>query len=165
VITNTLLMNLLSSIKNVFSGILLLTASTSSFAQVDSGGSVELIKDSRIDLLVKKQANINRVAVLKNSRGEYKGYRIMVLSTNNRELAYKTRADILRSYPDQNVYMAYQSPYFKLRMGDFLKREDAEKMKKELSGMFKQGLFVMQDIIRLKPEEEAKLLKEEDEKR
>lgn len=153
-----------SILNKLVAGISLLAVSATTNAQADTGGTVTLIKDSRIDLLVKKQSNINRVAVLKNSRGEYKGYRIMLLSTNNRELAYKTRADILRNYPDQNVYMAYQSPYFKLRMGDFLKREDAEKMKKELSSMFKQGLFVMQDIIHLKPEEEAKLLKDEEEK-
>lgn len=153
------------SVLNKFAiGFCLLALTTTAHAQADTGGTVTLIKDSRIDVLVKKQAQINRVAIFKNSRGEYKGYRIMLLSTNNRELAYKTRADILRNYPDQNVYMAYQSPYFKLRMGDYLKREDAEKMKKELSSMFKQGLFVMQDIIHLKPEDEAKLLKEEEEK-
>ena len=131
-------------------------------AQFDTN-KVEVIKDPRIDLLVKKQAQINRIAVFKNSRGEYKGYRIMVLNTNNRDLAYKTRADILRYYPEYNVYMAYQSPYYKLKMGDFLKRAEADSFKKELSAMFKQGMFVVQDIIHLSPEDEAKLLKEEEE--
>ena len=87
-------------------------------AQTDTN-TVEVVKDARIDLLVKKQAQINRVAVFKNSRGEYKGYRIMIMNTNDRELAYKTRADILRYYPEHNVYMVYQSPYYKIKMGDF----------------------------------------------
>ena len=137
---------------------------TAAAQSADSGSNLELVKDSRIDLLVKKQSQINKVAVFKNSRGQYKGYRIMVLNTNNRDLAYKSRADILRSYPDQMVYMAYQSPYYKLKMGDFLKKEDAEKMKKEMTNMFKTGVFIVADIIHLKPEEEAKLLKEEEEK-
>ena len=124
---------------------------------------VEVVKDPRIDLLVKKQALINKIAVFKNSRGEYKGYRIMVLNTNNRDLAYKTRADILRYYPDYNVYMAYQSPYYKLKVGDFVKRPEADSFKKELSSMFPQGMFVIQDIIHLSPEDEARLLKEEEE--
>ena len=124
---------------------------------------VEVVKDPRIDLLVKKQALINKIAVFKNSRGEYKGYRIMVLNTNNRDLAYKTRADILRYYPDYNVYMAYQSPYYKLKVGDFVKRAEADSFKKELSSMFPQGMFVIQDIIHLSPEDEARLLKEEEE--
>jgi len=131
-------------------------------AQADSN-HIDFIKDSRIDLLVKKQAQINKLTVFKNSRGEFKGYRIMIMNTSDRELAYKTRADVLRYYPEYNVYMAYQSPYFKIKMGDFLKRADAEKLKKDLSGMFKQGTFVMQDIIKISPEEEARLLNEVEE--
>lgn len=130
-------------------------------AQKDSS-NVEVVKDVRIDQLVKKQGQINKLAVYKNSRGEYKGYRIMLMNTNDRDLAYKTRADILRYFPDQNVYMGYQSPYFKLKMGDFLKRSDAEKFKKELSSIFSQSTFVIQDIIKLSPEDEAKLIKEEE---
>jgi hypothetical protein len=137
---------------------LLISAVTN--AQSDSLATVTVVKDYRIDLLVKKQSQINKLSVYKNSKGEYKGYRLMVLNTNNRDLAYKTRTDILRYFPDNNVYMAYQSPYFKLKMGDFLKKEDAEKMKKELLKVLNQNVFVMQDIINLKPEEEARLIEE-----
>jgi hypothetical protein len=87
----------------------------------------------------------------------------MVLNTNNRDLAYKTRADILRYFPDKGVYMAYQAPYFKLKAGDFVKKEDAEKFRKELSRYFKEGLFVMNDIIKVSAEEEAKILAEKEE--
>ena len=128
-------------------------------AQKDSG-FVQVIKDPRIDLLVKKQAQINSIAVYKNSRGEFKGYRVMILSTNNRELAYQTRTDMLRNFPDKNVYMGYQAPYFKLKIGDFLKRADADSFKKELSSFYDQPTYVVQDIIHLSPEEEARLLEE-----
>lgn len=141
----------------------LLLFSTFSLLAQDSS-SVVVIKDPRIDLLVKKQAQINKVSGYKNSRGEYKGYRVMVLNTNDRDLAYKTRAEILRSFPDQNVYMAYQSPYYKLKVGDFLKRSDADKIKKDLSVAFNQTTYVIEDIIKLTPEQEAKLLQEEEKK-
>ena len=138
-----------------------LSITVAGIAQTDSLGTVEVVKDYRIDLLVKKQSQINKLSVYKNSKGEYKGYRLMVLNTNNRDLAYKTRTDILRYFPDNNVYMAYQSPYFKIKVGDFLKKEDAEKFKKELSRVLTQNsVFVMQDIINVKPEEEARLLEE-----
>lgn len=141
---------------------LLLFLTFSLLAQDSS--NVVVIKDLRIDLLVKKQAQINKVSGYKNSRGEYKGYRVMVLNTNDRDLAYKTRAEILRSFPDQNVYMAYQSPYYKLKVGDFLKRSDADKIKKDLSVAFNQTTYVIEDIIKLTPEQEAKLLQEEEKK-
>jgi hypothetical protein len=144
----------------LFALILLLSVKVNPvFSQKDSG-VVEVIKDPRIDLLVKKQAQINKVAVYKNSRGEYKGYRIMIMSTNNRELAYKTRSDMLRYFPDQNVYMGYQAPYFKIKIGDFLKRPEADAFKKELSQVFDQSTYVIQDIIKVTPEQEAKLLEE-----
>ena len=140
--------------------ILLLSLSVNTlFAQRDTG-SVEVVKDPRIDLLVKKQAQINSISVYKNSRGEFKGYRVMILSTNNRDLAYKTRTDMLRNFPDKGVYMGYQAPYFKLKMGDFLKRADADSFKKELSAFYDQPTYVVQDIIKVSPEEEARLLQE-----
>jgi SPOR domain len=135
----------------------------SALAQYDST-LVEISADYRLDLLAKKQAQINKVSVYKNSSGQWKGYRVMVLNTNNRDLAYKTRADILRFYPDKGVYMAYQAPYFKLKAGDFVKKEDAEKFRKELSKYFKDGLFVMNDIIKISSEDEAKILAEKEEK-
>ena len=129
-------------------------------AQMDSTSSIEFIKDSRLDVLVKKQAQINKVSGFKSSTGQYKGFRIMVLNTNNRELAYSTKANLLQRYPDENVYMAYQSPYYKLKIGDFVKKEDAEKFKKQIVGI-SQSVFVIQDLIKIKPEDEARLLKEE----
>lgn len=137
---------------------LCLAVITPSLAQTDS--VVELVKDPRIDLLIKKQAQINKVSAFKNSTGQYKGYRLLVLNTNNRDLAYKTRTQLLRIFPNDNVYMAYQSPYFKLKLGDYVKKEDAAKMKKQVSAALKQDVFVVPDIIKLSAEDEARLLKE-----
>jgi hypothetical protein len=123
--------------------------------------TVALIKDPRIDVLAKKQYQLNKVSGLKNSSGQYKGYRIMVINTNNREAAYNARTELLRLFPEHALYMAYQAPYFKLKMGDFIKREDAEKVRKQIPTRVSQSLFIIQDIIRIKPEDEAKLLAEE----
>jgi hypothetical protein len=136
---------------------------TNAHAQYDST-LVEVHADSRLEVLAKKQAQINKLSIYKNSNGQWKGFRVMVLNTNNRDLAYKTRTDILRYFPDKGVYMAYQAPYFKLKTGDFLKKEDAEKFKKDLSKYFKDGLFVMNDIIKVSAEDEARILTEKEDK-
>ena len=130
-------------------------------AQLDSVSGLTLIRDPRVDLLVKKQAQINKVSTHKSSTGQYKGYRLMVLNTNNRDEAYQTKSELLRRFPEQNVYMAYQAPYYKIKMGDFIKRADADQFKKQITGL-KQSVFVVQDIIKIKPEDEARLLKEEE---
>ncbi len=128
-------------------------------AQEDST-LVTLSVDPRVHWLAKKQSQINKLSAYKNSAGQYKGYRVMILNTNNRDQAYKMRADVLRYFPDKQVYMAYQAPYFKLKAGDFAKREEAEKFRKELSKYFKESFFVISDIVKLSAEDEAKLLAE-----
>jgi hypothetical protein len=139
--------------------------SGSLYAQTEGEDLVELIRDSRIDELTRKQFQINKVASdvsalsrYKTSGGKYKGYRLMVLNTNNRELAYQTRGQLATRFPQHKVYLAYQAPYYKLKMGDFLEKSEAEAVKKQLTGTIKGGIFVVSDAVNLSPEEEEKLL-------
>jgi hypothetical protein len=125
----------------------------------------ELVRDSRLDELTQKQFQINKAANNKNalskyktSGGKYKGYRLMVLNTNNRELAYQTRGQLSSRFPQHKLYMGYQAPYYKLKMGDFLEKDEAEALKKQLAGTIKSGIFVVSDAISLTAEQEDKLL-------
>lgn len=125
----------------------------------------ELVRDSRLDELTQKQLQLNKatnnrnaLSKYKTSGGKYKGYRLMVLNTNNRELAYQTRGQLASRFPQHKLYMGYQAPYYKLKMGDFLEKEEAESLKKQLAGTIKSGLFVVSDAISLTPEQEDKLL-------
>lgn len=131
-----------------------------SFAATAQNDTPDIVvhKDSRIDILLKKQATINKTATMKTSNGQYKGYRVLVLKTNDREQAYKTKGQMLSNFPDQQVYMSYQAPNFILKVGDFLKRTDAEDLRKDIARMMPKGVFIIPDVIKLKPEEEAKLL-------
>jgi SPOR domain len=137
---------------------MLLVSATVSMAQQDSGIIVH--KDSRIETLLKKQGDINKVATIKSSNGQYKGYRIMVLNSTDRELAYKTKGQLLSRFPEHSVYMSYQAPFFKLKIGDFFKKEDAENLRKQLSNMMPKGVFVVPELIKVKPEDEKKYLEE-----
>lgn len=135
------------------------------FAQDDSVTLVEIIHDSRLDELTKKQYALNKntndlssLSKYKTSGGKYKGYRVMVLNTNSRDLAYQTRGMLATRFPQHTLYLGYQAPYYKLKMGDFLEKSDAEAFKKQLSTIIKQGLFIVPEAINLKPEEEEKLI-------
>lgn len=129
-------------------------------AQVPPSGVV-LHKDSRIDMLLKKQSDINKIAVKKTSGGRYKGYRVMALNTNDRNLAYQTKAQLLSRFPDYQVYMSYQAPFFKLKIGDFIKRSDAEELRKRISTMVSQGVYIVPDVVILRPEDEERLINED----
>lgn len=118
------------------------------------GSSVYVIKDSRLDLLVKKKAEINKKAA--DAKKPTKGYRIQVLNTTDRTQALATKSKLLSLYPDQKTYLMYTAPYFKIRIGNFVEKGEADDLKKELARMFPTGVFVIPSEIEYKapPEKE-----------
>ena len=129
---------------------------TSCFAQKDSAwiapvdsNTVIVHKDPRLDLLVKKQANINEVTS-RDGRRTDKGFRLMIISTNNRDEAIAAKTKVYTFFPDLKAYMWYQSPYFRVKAGNFKERKDAEAYQRRLNTYFPKGVFIMKDIIEVK---------------
>lgn len=127
-------------------------------AQVDSIkkiiDTIIVNKDPRLDILTQKQAIVNKRSQMMTSNGLYKGYRLQLLSTNNRNQAFKLKYDLLTNYPDHKAYVTYQAPYFKVRLGNFLKKEEAEKMRKQISKNFPTGVFLVEDAIEYTPKDD-----------
>ncbi|RTL59555.1 MAG: SPOR domain-containing protein [Sphingobacteriales bacterium] len=115
---------------------------------------IKVTKDARLDLLVTKQFEINERA---NKLKDNKGFRIMVLNTSNRDEALKAKSILLKNFPEQKPYLAYQPPYFKLKFGDFKTREDAADYQKKLKVYFPTGgLFIIPDKIEVKLDKDDK---------
>jgi hypothetical protein len=113
------------------------------------GGNVKVIKDSRIDILIKKQIYINTLAIRNQP-----GFRVQVITTNKRNEAYDAKARVMQSYPEYRSYIDFQAPYFKVRIGDFKSREEATELRDKLSNMFTGGVFVVPAIINVSPDKE-----------
>ena len=131
-------------------------AAQNNLNMVDSSrpaGKVTIIKDSRLDELAKIEAGFNDVIVAK-SKTTAKGYRLMLLSTNDRTLAMKVRTQLLQRYPDQKVYMSFQPPYIKLKFGNFLDKGEAEDYRKEIlqNKMVTSNIYLSAERIEVKPE-------------
>lgn len=134
----------------------ILLFSFSLFAQqttIDTS-SVVIHKDPRIDLLVKKQAEINDETT-RNARKVGRGFRLLVVNTNKRDEAINAKAKLYQFFPELKSYLLYQSPYYKLKAGNFKERKDAESYQKKLNAFFPRGVFVMNDLIEVKPDKEA----------
>jgi len=114
-------------------------------------------KDPRIDVLTSKQISINKRSSMLTSSGQYKGYRIQVMSTTSRDQAFNIKGDLLNKFPTEKSYIMFQSPYFKVRLGNFLKREEAENFRKNLNKLFPQGVFIVDDTIEYIPPIEEEL--------
>ena len=122
---------------------------TASVIPVDSN-SVVIHKDHRLDLLVKKQAVINEVTS-RDGRRTDKGFRLMIISTSNRDEALAAKTKVYTYFPELKAYLWHQSPYYKVKAGNFKDRKDAEAFQRRLNTYFPKGVFIMKDIIELKP--------------
>ena len=114
-----------------------------------ANNSVIVHKDPRLDMLVARQAQINE-ATSRDSRKTGKGYRLMVISTNSRDEAIAARTKVYTYFPELKAYLWHQSPYYKVKAGNFKERKDAEAYQEKLSVYFPKGVYIMNDIVEFK---------------
>lgn len=84
------------------------------------------------------------------------GYRIQVFSDANvataKNEAQMKERNILSRFPTLNTYITYNAPSWRLRVGDFKNREEAEEMMRELKNAFpsfSRELIIVRDRINL----------------
>ena len=122
--------------------------------KINDTSSVIVHKDPRIDLLVKKQIQINEETT-RESRRVGKGYRLLVINTNNREEAAAAKTKVYTYFPELKSYLLYQAPFFKLKVGNFKEKKEAEDYQQRLQKYFPKGVFIMNDTIEIKLDKEA----------
>ena len=136
----------------LFSCFVLLTLNV--FAQDTS--SVVVHKDPRLEILLKKQGGVN-AAIKKANARTAKGYRLLVINTNKRDEAITAKTKVYTNFPELKAYLVYQSPYFKLKVGNFRTREEAQQYQKSLGYYFPKGVFVVGDTIEITPEKDQEI--------
>ena len=147
-------MNWTRKILTVLSLFCLSTAIAQDGAAVNTEtASVIVHKDPRVDALIKKQGSINKT-VKKSTARTARGYRLLVVNTNKREEAIDAKTKVYTYFPELKAYMSYQSPYFKLKAGNFKTRDEAERYRKNLMNLFPKGVFIVNDVIEIKPEKD-----------
>ena len=122
-------------------------------AKAQFARSPYVTRDPRLDKLVDKQAELNKEALKARTILE-PGFRILIISTNKRDLALEAKSKLMKLYPDQKTYLYYQSPNFKLQFGNFKTYKDAELLRKDLSASFGETLLIIPAQVELKPEKQ-----------
>jgi len=124
---------------------MLLLISTLSFAQ--KPGTVAVTADPRIDSLLAKRLSMNREA----ARGSFisaDGFRVQIFSGSERSQAYAAQGRFKSMYPLIGSYINYNQPNYKIRVGDFRTRLEAEKFMHSLRPSF-SSLFIFSEKINL----------------
>lgn len=115
-------------------------ANISNHIEKESGGVITINQPKQLHDKLNKS---NQVVVNNSSTEEDNGkigYRIQVFSDNNQRTA-KTMAQnrerqIAAEFPDLNVYLIYKSPSWRVRVGDFKTRGEAEQVMHEIRKKF-----------------------------
>ena len=118
--------------KRLLFTVIFLASAAIAFAQ--SYGSVHIEQDDRIENLISKQRQLYKLD------SSFSGYRIHIFMEIGNE-ALKHAEDVKRqferAFPDIPIYLTYSEPYFRLRVGDFRNRVEAEKCLRRIKPRFK----------------------------
>jgi hypothetical protein len=115
-------------------------------------GKVEVVKDPKVDSLIqdylveKKAGTPANVPAGNAAPVSTDGFRVQIYSGAQRQAAYDAQAKFQEKFPDQRTYISYSEPYFKVHVGDFRTRLEAEKMAHDLKPWF-SGLFIVQEKV------------------
>lgn len=112
-----------------------------SFSQ---NGSVEIIKDVRIDGLIRKQG----LAVPPATSPQLPGYRVQLFFDSDRKEVDAARTKFVGFFPKVDSYVIYSAPNYILKVGDFRTLLEAEKVKGNLTKDF-PTCFIVKEMINL----------------
>ena len=118
--------------------------SAQSNSSPDQDGNITIHKDIRIDTLIMRTVNLNVL------EPEIKGYRIQIFFGSNRSKANKLKSEFMQDYPGEKIYLVYKQPYFKLLVGNYRNRIEAQKMYHTLlEDENYKGVLIIPDDIKL----------------
>lgn len=113
---------------------------------ISQGGKIALSMPDQLrarickDSAEEKTESTDMQQVKAHATGRMGGYRIQVFSDNNSRTAKgeaRARArNISAQFPDYQTYVVYNSPYWRLRVGNFRTNEDAQTAADELRMAF-----------------------------
>ena len=107
-------------------------------------GKLDIRQDSRINDLLIRHSQINQ------KRNATEGYRLEIFfssDTKAREQAMRVKHEFNIVFPDIASYLLFQTPNFKVRIGDFRNKSEALKAKAYISSKYPNA-FIVKDMIR-----------------
>jgi hypothetical protein len=119
-------------------------------------GRITVHKDARLTILAGKQGSMGNGDRPLGPRSA-KGYRLMIINTNDRDLALKVRAQLLQRFPEQKVYMSFKPPYIQIKFGNFVEKGEADRYKTNVkrSGIVSTNIYAVPEIVEVKPPKEG----------
>jgi uncharacterized membrane protein len=106
-------------------------------------GEVNIIQDERVTTLIEKHVQNNQTF------NGLTGYRIQIFfdsGSNAKNRANNERRRFLTLYPQTRAYVTFDAPNFKVRVGNFRSRLEAERFLKDIQKHFDMAYVVPSKI-------------------
>ncbi len=110
-------------------------------------GQAEIIQDKKVDLLVDKYIFLNR------HQFTLSGWRIQIFfdaGANSKRKATEVLKQFNENYPESQAYLSFKEPYYRVRVGDFRSRLEAEGFLKKIKPQYPNA-FATSDLINPPP--------------
>jgi hypothetical protein len=108
-------------------------------------GTLQINQDMRVNVLLNKHIEINQV------KQTIDGFRIQVFfdsGNNSKSKAQAALDEFVARYPKIMAYLTFKSPNYKVRVGDFRTRLDAQRFLNEIIADYPNA-FIITDQINL----------------
>jgi hypothetical protein len=109
----------------------------------------QIIADPKIDQLVEKHIFLNQ------NQSTLDGWRVQIFfdaGANSKKKATDVLSRFDNQYPDSKAYLSFKEPYYRVRVGDFRTRLEAEGFMKTIQGEYPNA-FATSDKINPPPPE------------
>lgn len=141
--------------------VLSLICASLAFVSKAQEGNVHVSKDPLIGLLQEFRAtnNINptvnssvsivpekKVDRSKAKRVRTRGFRVQIYSGPNRSEAVNVQNSFLRQYSDMGAYLTYEEPNYRVKVGDFRTRAEANAFMRKMRGQYNNVFVFVEDI-------------------
>ena len=120
----------------------------------DSIPSLNFNSGNQGKIIVNKSQKLDEITrfVSKNKttidKARINGYRIQIYFNEDKSTALGQKATFLSSYSDHKAYLDYLAPNYRVRVGNFRTRLEAEQLKQELLSRY-PTCIVIEDLIEL----------------
>ncbi len=96
--------------------------------------------NDKVDAYLAEKAAKNRNVKYAN------GFRIQLYVGRERKIVDDAKIFIYQTYPNINPYLTYSLPIYKLKIGDFITRTEAERLLNQLKPMYPEAIIISEKI-------------------
>jgi hypothetical protein len=105
-------------------------------------GVVTISDNAGANALIEKHIQFNK------EHGELPGFRIQVLSSSSLSDVKSAKSTFLQKFPEFKANIVYEAPNYKLRIGNYTNRFDANRYLQELL-IYYPNSFIVKDMIQI----------------